>query len=225
MPWTAYTKWTISIIVPLAMVGGNCARADPVLVTQIGTPTNTPQVFSQDITGTINTGFGFFQPFSSGPITSNGAWSSTLTITGHTGGTGFLGLNPQPDFLNAKWQVQRMGGPQLGGQVTFTTSGVFDSGGLLAGKTGSGPFPNNPITSGSANPRGDSATLQLFIDRIDPVGGLTGFTVKLRASSAVPEPSTLALLSLSTLGLLGYGWRRRRAASAGASDAGRLERP
>jgi hypothetical protein len=34
------------------------------------------------------------------------------------------------------------------------------------------------------------------------------------AVSSVPEPSTLTLLSIGSLGLLGYGWRRRKQAVA-----------
>jgi hypothetical protein len=33
-------------------------------------------------------------------------------------------------------------------------------------------------------------------------------------ASATPEPSTLTLLGPGSLGLLGYGWRRRKQASA-----------
>src|SRR5262249_43660286 len=34
------------------------------------------------------------------------------------------------------------------------------------------------------------------------------------STTAVPEPSTLTLLSLGSLSLLGYGWRRRKQVAA-----------
>ena len=38
--------------------------------------------------------------------------------------------------------------------------------------------------------------------------------ISLKSASRVPEPSTLTLLSIGSLGLLGYGWRRRNLAAA-----------
>lgn len=40
-----------------------------------------------------------------------------------------------------------------------------------------------------------------------------GRVVAARADPVVPEPSTVTLFGLGSLGLLGYGWRRRQQAS------------
>jgi hypothetical protein len=43
-----------------------------------------------------------------------------------------------------------------------------------------------------------------------------GGNVELSGGAIVPEPATLGLLGLGTLGLVGYGWRRRQLAMAAA---------
>jgi hypothetical protein len=49
---------------------------------------------------------------------------------------------------------------------------------------------------------------------VDITGDLASGELTLESTSSVPEPSTLTLLGIGSLSLLGYGWRRRNRAAA-----------
>jgi hypothetical protein len=56
---------------------------------------------------------------------------------------------------------------------------------------------------------------QFPTSEVRPVGPIFGPSFEVASAvSGVPEPSTLTLLGLGSLGLLGYGWRRRKQAAA-----------
>lgn len=71
---------------------------------------------------------------------------------------------------------------------------------------GGGAFSTPLFSSGSlaATPAGDG------ILSLDGYMWLAGEPSDI---TATPEPSTLVLLAVSTIGLLAYGWRRRRQAA------------
>ena len=59
-------------------------------------------------------------------------------------------------------------------------------------------------------------TLRIVVLNARPAGGGTlalDNLVLTQTPSAVPEPSTLTLLGIGSLGLLGYGWKRRKQAA------------
>jgi hypothetical protein len=124
--------------------------------------------------------------------------------------------------LSGEFGVYRFTAPAAG-QYSLAWSFV---GADLAGATTDAHVlvNNSSIFDGNVNGFGPGSgpsfttTLTLAVgDRVDfavgfgtdggPNNDATGISAQL---SAVPEPSTLALASLGGLGVLGYGWRRRR---------------
>jgi hypothetical protein len=61
---------------------------------------------------------------------------------------------------------------------------------------------------------GLTLTTQPFISSPGGVGAVINFNLQGTVSSAVPEPASLTLLGVGACGLLGYGWRRRKATPA-----------
>jgi hypothetical protein len=82
---------------------------------------------------------------------------------------------------------------------------------LAAGIPGSSPVTiaaSVPTSAGTANSLYSALGSGPFIDLSS--GTLTPET----STGATPEPASLTLLGVGALGLLGYGWRRRRRAAA-----------
>jgi hypothetical protein len=140
----------------------------------------------------------------------------SVTLTTDAGGV------PAPFFTYAGFRVA--GSTEPGGFAQFDAQIDFTSGvlGLLDTRTlnfltppGGGAFDATLLSFGAfVDPVPfDTLTLSGFVQwqgdpfRIETTAlGSQG----LNPPGAVPEPSSLALLVLSSLGLLGYGWRRRQ---------------
>jgi hypothetical protein len=90
----------------------------------------------------------------------------------------------------------------VGGLIT---AGLYDSDGITLLNTVSAV--SNDFTSGGIAFRGAGP------------GAFVSFDTVQVESTAVPEPSTLALFGIGTLSLLGYGWRSRKRLSNQASEA------
>jgi hypothetical protein len=160
-----------------------------------------------------------------GGTNGTGGGGGTSRFFGGGGGAGWLG-----DGGNSTSALYSGGGgfgPTAstafagGAGIGDGNNGGFGGGGGGAGGGGGGGgYSGGGGGDGTANYFGgggggsfhDASLVTLFSATATQTGN--GFVDIEPAVSGVPEPSTLTLLGLGSLGLLGYGWRRRKRAAA-----------
>jgi len=186
------TRYTLAVgFGMLCLMLPGALRADTISGTisaaNVQVLTTPPNIYSGTSTGTGNdTTFGVFN-FSS-------AWTTTLTNP-----TNFLVSN----------------GTFLETYATGTVSGIFTGSGTVDTSTEVTTFTENfVLASGTGIFAGETGQATLTGTGTFALNGSsTGtYTGSFAQVSAVPEPSTLVLLSTSLVGLMGLGLRKRRLA-------------
>ncbi len=166
----------------------------------------TPNQLSQDGNP------GWFGPLHTAPPWTDGfpqIWkntSSPLSVVL----LGQLSLHPGPDgeMSIARWTAPAdcsdtaIQGQFLPGDVGIMQVGIFKNGNWaspLWGASDSGAFDLSiPVAAG------DTISFGVY-------GGFLSGNTPLEATITIPEPSTLVLLGIGALSLLGYAWRQQRA--------------
>ncbi len=160
-------------------------------------------------------------------LTLSGGLSTTLTITNNsdspsTGNADTLvkvfaqdvGNNlasPAVDLFSPSYNYSLPGGDSIGSGLLTNTGGAYDA------------YTNPTILGEFTGYSTLSLTASTFTEtQLSNTGGntdasqvtdasFTGTVTYQYTPTPTPEPSTLALLGVGSVGLLGYGWRRRAA--------------
>ncbi len=204
----------VGLLVALDGLAGVSARGD-ILLNFSDVPAGTLSVFnpytSQGFSLTSSSG-GFV--FNS-PDTGNGSPQTVGNNPYYAGSNGLAAFAPATITL-----AQSNGDPFSLLSIDLARNFAFDpvpsvtfTGTLAAGGTVSETFtvstPSPPLVFQTFNLTGFTGVTSVSWEQGAANQGVHQFG-NIRLSTAVPEPSALALLALGGVGLLGYGWRRQR---------------
>jgi hypothetical protein len=161
------------------------------------------QILSGHFVNPNNTFTSFFAASGAAPVSLNqriGGSGSYAGVNTLTGGGNTKGAMVMVDTYNSHYFLTTPASPLISVNFTSFISGTPFTTVDPALKMFDGTVPN----IGAVNGSGSDFLIQT----------ITTNDFSLSSATAAPEPSTLTLLGLGSLSLLGYGWRRRNRAAA-----------